>query len=115
MLALYGEAISAGNFCEVNKESMDMEARVFGWTLYVLQMEGYIQGCKFQPPTLTTPGDLMGVIRSGLTLTPEGFAEAKKLLSGNDTPSRLMEIIKILADAGAQGIAQYLATRAGLG
>lgn len=82
LLALYAEAIGCGSFAEVTAKTMDMGGGEFGWTLYALQMRGLITGCRFQPPQPSSAGNLMGVLRDGLMLTPQGFQQAEALLDG---------------------------------
>lgn len=101
LLALYAEAIHCGSFAEVTAGTMEMESRTFGWTLYVLQMRGLIEGCRFQPPQPGEPGQLMGVLRDGLLLTPAGFQAAEAMLGEHQTTSeRLHAVWALLRDVG---------------
>lgn len=102
LLALYAEALHCGSFAEVTAGTMEIPKGEFGWTLYALQMRGLIAGCAFQPPRPNTPGNLMGVLRSHLALTPWGFQVAEGTLEQEDDDSvgRLHAIWEILRDAG---------------
>lgn len=101
LLALYAEAVHCGSFAEVTAGTMDMPKGEFGWTLYILQMRGLIAGCVFQPPRPGTPGNLMGVLRSSLTLTPQGFQTAEAMLEGEEsTAGRLHAVWVLLRDMG---------------
>ena len=101
LLALYAEAIHCGSFAEVTAGTMGISKSEFGWTLYLLQMRGLIAGCAFQPPRPNTPGNLMGVLRSNLTLTPQGFQSAEAMLEGDEsTVGRLHAVWELLRDMG---------------
>lgn len=101
LMALYAEAISCGSFAEVTAGTMDLPRNEFGWILYTLQMRGLIAGCVFQPPRPDTPGNLMGVLRSNLTMTPQGFQAAEAMLDGEEsTIGQLRAIWAILRDVG---------------
>lgn len=100
LLALYGEAIHCGSFAEVTAKTMDMESGEFGWTLYQLQMRGMIEGCRFQPPNPCAPGGLMGVLRDGLMLTPQGFQTAEAWLGKTGCSASLHALWEILRDTG---------------
>ena len=101
LLALYAEAIHCGSFAEVTSRTMGMEPGEFGWTLYNLQMRGLIAGCTFQPPHPDTPGNVMGLIRDSLMLTPEGFRLAERLLGAGKTEDQALHgIWCVLRDAG---------------
>ena len=80
---------------------MEMEPGEFGWTLYQLQMRGMIAGCKFQPPQPGAPGCLMGVLRDGLMLTPQGFQAAEAMLDRDSDAARLHAVWEILRDVGS--------------
>lgn len=100
--ALYAQALHFGSFSEVTAASMEMEPRVFGWVLYILQMRGLIEGCVFQPPKPQDAQKLMGVMRDSLALTPKGFEAAEELLPGaGRTWEKLKGIAEILAQAGS--------------
>ena len=106
LAALYAQAVHFGSFAEVTAASMEMEPRVFGWVLYILQMRGLIEGCVFQPPRPQDPQKLMGVMRDALALTPKGFDAAEALLPGaGRTWEQLREIASILAQAGSGAMA----------
>lgn len=79
LLALYAGTLHCTGFDDVTASRMEMEKREFGWTLYILQMRGWIAGCVFQPPKPGSKDKLMGVLRDGLMLTPEGFQHAEAL------------------------------------
>ena len=79
LLALYAGALHASGFADVTAHRMEMEKREFGWTLYILQMRGWIEGCVFQPPKPGSRDKLMGVLRDELTLTTVGFQRAEAL------------------------------------
>lgn len=100
LLALYAEAIHCGSFAEVTAKTMDMASGEFGWMLYQLQMRGMIEGCRFQPPDPCAPGSLMGVLRDGLMLTPQGFQAAEAQLEKANSTARLHALWEILRDAG---------------
>lgn len=101
LLALYAEAIHCGSFAEVTSRTMGMTSGEFGWTLYSLQMRGLIAGCVFQPPHPDTPGNLMGLLRDNLMLTPEGFQTAERLLDAEKTADQMLHAIWcVLRDMG---------------
>lgn len=100
LLALYAEAIHCGSFAEVTAKTMEMGSGEFGWMLYQLQMRGLIEGCRFQPPSPAAPGCLMGVLRDGLMLTPQGFQTAEGMLRQDSAAARLRSVWTILRDAG---------------
>lgn len=109
LLALYAEAIGCGSFAEVTAKTMDMGGGEFGWTLYALQMRGLITGCRFQPPQPSSAGNLMGVLRDGLMLTPQGFQQAEALLSDRKTTAaRLHAVWEILRDTGCAVMASVV-------
>ena len=109
LLALYAEAIGCGSFAEVTARTMDIGGGEFGWTLYALQMRGLITGCRFQPPQPSSAGNLMGVLRDGLMLTPQGFQQAETLLSGRGTTAaRLHAVWEILRDTGCAVMASVV-------
>lgn len=108
LLALYAEALHCGSFAEVNRVSLGMEKCEFGWTLYLLQMRGLIEGCAFQPPKPDAAGRVMGVIRDGLLLTPRGFDMAEKMLKPGRAAEALHEIWLLLRDAGASVMAAMI-------
>lgn len=107
LVALYAEAIHCGNFNEVNRTTMGMESREFGWALYILQMRGLIAGCAFQPPAPGSAENLMGVIRDALILTPEGFRRAEEHFCGS-TERKFHKIWGFLRDAGCQIFAEIV-------
>lgn len=100
LLALYAEAIHCGSFAEVTAKTMDMASGEFGWTLYQLQMRGMIEDCRFHPPDPCAPGNLMGVMRDGLMLTPQGFQAAEAQLGKANSTARLHALWEILRDTG---------------
>lgn len=108
LLALYGEAIHCGSFAEVTAKTMGMESGVFGWTLYVLQMRGMIEGCRFLPPNPGAPDGLMSVLRDGLMLTPQGFQMAEARLGETNSAAILHRIWEILRDTGCGVMASIL-------
>lgn len=108
LLALYGEAIHCGSFAEVTAKTMGMESGEFGWTLYVLQMRELVSGCRFLPPSPSTPNGLMGVLREGLMLTPQGFQTAEARLNGTGSIARLHGIWEILRDTGCGVMASII-------
>ena len=77
--ALYAFTLNGDGFDALTADRMGQTPQAFGWSLYVMQLRGWIAGCKFQPPAPGSPDKLMGVIRSGLTLTEAGFKEAEAL------------------------------------
>ena len=101
LLALYAEAISCGSFAEVTAGTMDIPENEFGRILYTLQVYGLIAGCVFQPPRPDTPGNLMGVLRHNLTMTPQGFQAAEAMLEGEESAiGQLRAVWTILRDMG---------------
>lgn len=108
LLALYAEAIHGGSFAEVTAGALNMEKGEFGWTLYQLQMRGMIEGCKFQPPEPGSAGNLMGVIRSGLLLTPKGFETAEAMTAEETDAGRLNRLWSALRDVGCGVMANII-------
>ena len=106
--ALYAEAIHHGDFNEVTAQRLDMESRDFGWALYVLQMRGLIEGCKFQPPHPSTPGAVMGVIRRNLTLTAKGFEQVENDMGVGNTGERLEGLWRFFRDIGVSVFAEQI-------
>lgn len=108
LLALYGEAIHCGSFAEVTAKTMEMESGAFGWTLYALQMRGLISGCRFLPPHPDAPGKIIGVLREGLMLTPQGFQMAEARFGETSSAARLHRIWEILRDTGCGVMASII-------
>lgn len=108
LLALYGEAIHCGSFAEVTATTMEMERREFGWTLYALQMRGLISGCVFQPPKPDAADKIMGVLRDGLMLTPQGFQAAENRFGAMSSTQRLHGIWELLRDTGCSVMASII-------
>lgn len=108
LAALYAEAIHCGNFAEVNSGTMEMEPGEFSWTLYMMQMRGLIEGCIFQPPRPDSPGNLMGVLRDNLLLTPQGFQMAEAALGRGTDTGRLHAVWDMLRDAGCSVMAEII-------
>lgn len=100
LLALYASAIGGRGFRDVDSKTMEMDSNEFGWTLYVLQMRGMIEGCKFQPARPGEKGQLLGVMRDNLLLTPKGFEKAEEMLTEQNDDGRLREARTILENVG---------------
>lgn len=106
--ALYAEAIHHGDFNEVTAYKLDMDKREFGWSLYVLQLRGLIEGCKFQPPNPSSPKALMGVIRDNLALTAKGFEQVESGMSAGDTGAQLEMLWHFFRDIGVSVFAEQI-------
>ena len=114
LLALYASVVGGHGFNDVEHLSMGMTENEFGWTLYILQMRGMIEGCKFKPPRPDDKDHMMGVIRSGLLLTPKGFEKAEEMLQAQNDAGRLREVRDILLDVGSQVMANIVSKFMGL-
>ncbi len=114
LIALYASALSGHGFNDVNAVSMGMQKGAFGWTLYILQMRGMIEGCKFQPPKQGEPDDRIGVARGALLLTPKGFEKAEEMLTEQSDSARLTEARSILANIGCGIMANIISRFMGL-
>ena len=114
LLALYAGAVSGHGFSDVERLSMEMSENEFGWTLYILQMRGMTEGCRFQPPRPEDREHLMGVIRSGLMLTPKGFEKAEELLTAENDAGRLREMSDILLNIGCGVMANLVSKFMGI-
>lgn len=108
LLALYAEVIRCGSFAEVTASVMDMGRGEFGWTMYQLQMRGHISGCVFQPPHPGAPGNLMGMIRDDLLLTPQGFQAAEAMVNRDTDAGRLHAAWEIMRDVGCSVMASVI-------
>lgn len=101
LLALYAGVIHGSGFGDVYAGSMNVSKSEFNWSLYILQMRGLIEGCKFQPAGLC--GRELRTQREGLLLTPKGFEKVESELESACASERLHEIAKILsADEGTR-------------
>lgn len=100
LLALYAGAVSGAGFNDVLAEELGIAPGKFGWVLYILQMRGLIEGCVFQPPHPGDQGQVMGVVRTGLMLTPRGFDRVEAMLEAQRDRGRLREVGRLLMDVG---------------
>lgn len=114
LLALYAGVISGHGFGDVDYLSMEMTKNEFGWTLYILQMRGLIEGCKFQPPRPDDKEHLIGVSRTGLLLTPKGFEKAEEMLTAENDAGRLREVRDAMINIGCGIIANVLSKYMGI-
>ena len=96
LLALYAGAVSGMGFNDVTARWMEIPEQEFGWTLYIMQMRGVIEGCLFQPPRPGDPDQPMKVNRDALILTPKGFERAEAMLAAQSDGERLDEIYRLM-------------------
>ena len=111
LLALYAEYNrDSGDYRLVRPALLDMDHKVWLWSLMMLKTDGLVDGVKWIPPGATGAEQVLALNTKQLRLTREG-AEAARELIGADSRNRkdaILRIIEWISDPGMELLREHL-------
>jgi hypothetical protein len=111
LLGLYAEYNKdAGDYRMVNASLLELEPKVWRWSLMMLKTDGLVEGINWVPPGASSADRVLAMNTKNLRLTREGVAAARELVAddGRNRKDALMRIIEWFSELGLEVAREYL-------